>query len=1393
MYRPDRLNRWFAVSSILMTASIIWMIVVDYDRPWRAFQDQFFVAKAAMAHLDYLDAVRQERRNEIAEAEHQLASAKELVDVQARQRAELVAALNEADLEFKKANAPWSMASQVLEVTKDDYERALGEFGAGHPKTESEHERFLGEEQRVEELRKVKEKWEDEKKRIEEELRQFEKPVREAQKRLDDLNQVAEAALQKDMQFRGVLAESGLLAGLPVVKLIINAPLLDFTAPKNTPGRHQVNQLVLPDVRQRLNYLETYTTDRCTTCHIAIDDPEFSKDRLAQKLERSLAGISEATQRSGGSAVDPPTPPVLENGKTLTAGRVTDHWKELSKKQQDEYFDALLGLVNGYLKASGRKTLELGQPVLAHPHLDLYLAPDSAHPQAKMGCTVCHEGNPQETDFVQAAHSPRTHKLEKIWEDKYYISLLGIPNVTFKTVAHYWDRPMRLPEHTEAGCAKCHAEVTDIGRYHGERHGSRINLGQQLFREVGCINCHNVDSLADSRRVGPDLLNIRAKLTPSFVQQWVYTPQGFRPSTRMPHFFLQENNRAESANRFDSDPELRTKTEVAAITKYLFAVSGDWKPKDKPDDVEGNAERGRALFKSVGCLACHSNLAEFGEDWITKDLVHREGLNEETARFRYKGMTQAERVRYAEAHFVEHQETYLSPERAEFDPEESYHKPIFSRFAPELSGIGSKVSFDWLYSWLLDPTAFSPDTKMPSMRLSSAEAADLATYLLTLRNDEFAQGEFPMDADAWKMADRLILQLLSAQRSEKSSLAIMADEGGELTRLIAFGLKSEMDEAEATSLLAPMTIEDRKLMFLGSKMIGHYGCYACHLIPGFRETTPPGTDLSTWAERPVTQLDFAFYDDAFHKMREEKADVFGPIYPPDAKQLRLMSPLTDDATEEVTHTHAGFAVHKMLNPRIWDREKIKKPYDKLKMPNFYFTEHEAEALTTFLLSRVSPRVQGSLVVDYETELNGPVAKGRTLTRELNCVSCHQIEDNVATIQQYYRRQAGSGLVFDVTNAPPLLWGEGAKVQHHWFHGFLQNVIPLRPWLQVRMPSFHLTNEQATTLVEYFAALSQKDSRFVGKSLAPIHEYKAKAVNSAGSSNGASSDAGSDWFNVDSLRRPTEDLRDWGVRRQLIREADLDPLRNEGDRLRDAHANLLQRVGFLKELYDVNYPFAEPSATLHTEDHYRRGESFLVDMGCLKCHVLGDMLPGPAKNTSDFVQVYRLDAVLGEGDHAVAVLNGKPFPIGADIDGHKLISATNVYYDSGDVETKAIVEGPDVEGKPERVMLVAASAPNLGLASRRLQRNWLYQWMLSPQWIQPGTKMPMNFPLNEQGRPTSPFEGDAKYPGTGPDHINLLIDFLYDAGIRNSRVPLPKLAAPAESEDFEEGGGEFLED
>jgi cytochrome c2 len=55
--------------------------------------------------------------------------------------------------------------------------------------------------------------------------------------------------------------------------------------------------------------------------------------------------------------------------------------------------------------------------------------------------------------------------------------------------------------------------------------------------------------------------------------------------------------------------------------------------------------------------------------------------------------------------------------------------------------------------------------------------------------------------------------------------------------------------------------------------------------------------------------------------------------------------------------------------------------------------------------------------------------------------------------------------------------EGAKVNPDWLFRFLKEPSPIRPWLSVRMPTFHFDDPAATDLVKYFVALEDETLRF----------------------------------------------------------------------------------------------------------------------------------------------------------------------------------------------------------------------------------------------------------------------------------------------------------------------------
>jgi hypothetical protein len=58
--------------------------------------------------------------------------------------------------------------------------------------------------------------------------------------------------------------------------------------------------------------------------------------------------------------------------------------------------------------------------------------------------------------------------------------------------------------------------------------------------------------------------------------------------------------------------------------------------------------------------------------------------------------------------------------------------------------------------------------------------------------------------------------------------------------------------------------------------------------------------------------------------------------------------------------------------------------------------------------------------------------------------------------------------------PPPLHNEGEKVQTNWLHDFLMDPTPIRPAVVLRMPNFHMSSDEASKLVDYFAAKSSSE-------------------------------------------------------------------------------------------------------------------------------------------------------------------------------------------------------------------------------------------------------------------------------------------------------------------------------
>lgn len=276
----------------------------------------------------------------------------------------------------------------------------------------------------------------------------------------------------------------------------------------------------------------------------------------------------------------------------------------------------------------GKKPDTIARAFVSHPNKELL----QIHTPERFGCSSCHWGNGRATTSEVKGHG--RHK--------------------------FWLWPMFEKENTEAGCQQCHAKdrVTQ---------GSEtLNQGRDLFYVRGCVGCHRYEGfdreadalsgsrqnttqledqitanekqirqdteaanqaaddaeaqrllahaesmrvsnsllaarkdqlnlqskflMQDQKKIGPNLKDVRLKLHKEWIPVWLKDPQAFRPRTKMPTFWRFGVDR-------DGDDQIK------AISAYLWQQGFDGKV---PEQTRGDSARGKELFETRGCLACHS-------------------------------------------------------------------------------------------------------------------------------------------------------------------------------------------------------------------------------------------------------------------------------------------------------------------------------------------------------------------------------------------------------------------------------------------------------------------------------------------------------------------------------------------------------------------------------------------------------------------------------------------------------------------------------------------------------------------------------------------------------------------------------------------------------------------
>ncbi|MFO0841350.1 MAG: c-type cytochrome [Gemmataceae bacterium] len=396
----------------------------------------------------------------------------------------------------------------------------------------------------------------------------------------------------------------------------------------------KIRQLWLPELTIDYGgFRDVPRFDRCTTCHLGIDKSAYDKETLARlgdeqegnrltaKLVSAKDELEKRARAGENLGFNPADLPGERQGhlgiiSVILAACVLVGALSLGILQQS----IRLGLVTLFAglvltlatsatlawfspRVTKVKAIKLGPSQVSqyatHPRLDLFVDSNSAHPMEKFGCTVCHSGQGSATDFNYATHTPDDATQTDQWKKEYHYH-----------PTHFWDFPMLSKRFVESSCLKCHHQISDLVRAGGKEEAPKLLRGYALVREMGCFGCHEISGLKGGRPVGPDLRleptpalewlspaeqerakadtanppgtyrkvgpslrRLSEKVTQDWTAKWVFDPRGFRPDTRMPHFYNLSTNSKEYLAKEAPEQENFPAAEVQAISHYLIQES----------------------------------------------------------------------------------------------------------------------------------------------------------------------------------------------------------------------------------------------------------------------------------------------------------------------------------------------------------------------------------------------------------------------------------------------------------------------------------------------------------------------------------------------------------------------------------------------------------------------------------------------------------------------------------------------------------------------------------------------------------------------------------------------------------------------------------------------------
>jgi len=263
---------------------------------------------------------------------------------------------------------------------------------------------------------------------------------------------------------------------------------------------------------------------------------------------------------------------------------------------------------------------------------------------------------------------------------------------------------------------------------------------------------------------------------------------------------------------------------------------------------------------------------------------------------------------------------------------------------PPLLQASSKLNHGWLLKWIENPRHYLPKSKMPTFNLTSDDAKAIASYILSSSDPNYGEKKNIIPKPELSSEGEKVYQAKGCA-SCHAIKGVGANVGPDLGRIASktnptwlfnwiknprsyhpttvmpnLGLTDQETLAVVsylqqfkwnnTELNQTIDLKDKKTIEKGKELIKAYGCASCHNIVGI-EGQQNCPNLTNEMEKDIHKFDFGY------------------------------SHL--DPERGVFHLRESYVFNKIKNPAIYN------DFVKGKMPNFWFTDEQANAVYTYIV------------------------------------------------------------------------------------------------------------------------------------------------------------------------------------------------------------------------------------------------------------------------------------------------------------------------------------------------------------------------------------------------------------------------------------------------------------